>query len=175
MMIFEMTQKMNWGGNVVALLLGSMAAHYGGFLVPMMVLVMLTIVDYATGVFAAKVVGEEITSKKSSKGIFRKLIIWLLAAAVVGLDILVERFGGALGIGIEQAFPFIFTTIVVVWLGFNELISITENANKAGVNIRFLGPFIKLLQKKVESAIPKIEDAENKEQEDNDNGSKPNN
>lgn len=91
----------------------------GGWDMTLQVLVTMAIIDYATGMIAATVLGE-LKSKIGFKGIAKKVVLFLLVGVAAQLDT-------ALGSNsaIREATIFFF-------IG-NELLSLLENAGRMGI------------------------------------------
>ncbi|MGG5740465.1 phage holin family protein [Bacillus cereus group sp. IBL03679] len=91
----------------------------GGWDMTLQVLVTMAIIDYATGMIAAAILGE-LKSKVGFKGIAKKVVLFLLVGVATQLDT-------ALGSNsaIREATIFFF-------IG-NELLSLLENAGRMGI------------------------------------------
>ncbi len=142
---------------------GSILSSLLGILyIPVMLMVLCNIIDYATGLMAAKYRKENtISSYKSFKGIAKKVSMWMLVIVGAILDELIKYAVQA--VGIEVHFNFLIACVVAVWIICNELISILENIKDIGVNIpKFLLPLVKNIKSQTESVV----DVENKESED---------
>ena len=64
----------------------------------------------------------------------------------------------AVTLHIEMKFPLLFAAMVASWLVINELISITENCEAAGVVIPILSPVLRFVKRKIEIAVDIPED-----------------
>ena len=119
--------------------------------VPVFLLVGCNVIDYLTGVFAAKYRTEPISSYKGIRGIIKKVCMWLLVLIGAWIDILINY--AIETAGINFIFPFVVATVVAVWLVVNEIISILENMIDIGVDMPpFLLPIVKYIKKKTEEA-----------------------
>lgn len=118
--------------------------------IPVLLLVGCNIIDYITGLMAAKFREDGgISSYKSIRGIYKKIGMWMLVIVGVFADVLIQYSVECAGI--EIAVPFVVATVVAVWLVVNELISILENLKDSGVKIPpFLMPLMKYINRKVE-------------------------
>lgn len=118
--------------------------------IPVFLLVGCNLIDYATGLLAAKYRQDGgISSYKSIRGIFKKIGMWLLIVVGSFMDILIQYAAECMGLGIT--IPFVVATFVAVWLVVNEMISILENLIDIGVNMPpFLMPVVKYIKKQVE-------------------------
>jgi len=113
------------------------------------VLVFCNVIDYFTGVVAAKYRAQNINSYKGIRGITKKVCMWLLVVVGVVVDTLLQYAGDTVGIAVP--FTFLVACIVAIWLVCNELISILENISDIGVTLPpFLQPIVKNLKQQVE-------------------------
>ena len=95
---------------------------FGGWSLPLQILVAFIVIDYLTGLGAA-FVGKRLDSEVGSKGIVKKVGFMVLVAVAHLLDI---------GTGMEAP---ILQTATTWFLIANEGISITENLGEIGVPI----------------------------------------
>lgn len=117
--------------------------------IPVLVLVLCNIIDYATGLAASKYRNQKINSYKSFRGIVKKICMWLLVAVGALFDWLIIFAGETVGVTIPVAF--VIACAVAIWLICNEFISILENMKDIGAPIPpFLQPLVKNVQKQVE-------------------------
>ena len=124
--------------------------------VPVFLLVGCNLIDYFTGLFAAKYRTENISSYKGIRGIIKKVCMWLLIVVGAVVDSLLNY--GAEYMGLEITIPFIVATVVAVWLIVNEIISILENMVDIGVDMPpFLMPLVKNIKNQVEEKADIIE------------------
>lgn len=125
--------------------------------IPVLLLVGCNIIDYITGLMAAKFREDGgISSYKSIRGIYKKIGMWMLVIVGAFVDVLIQYSVECAGI--EIAVPFVVATVVAVWLVVNELISILENLKDSGVKIPpFLMPLMKYINRKVEDKAKLIE------------------
>lgn len=125
--------------------------------VPLFLLLAFGVFDYITGCWAAESRGERISSEKSRAGIKRKVGNFILILVVSGVDILINYSFTCAGSDFRE--PFIFATVVAVWLTVNESISILENLGDVGTPIpKFLKPLMQRIQKTAEDAGEKLVD-----------------
>ena len=118
--------------------------------IPVFLLVGCNLIDYVTGLVAAKYRQDGgISSYKSIRGIFKKIGMWLLIIVGSFMDILIQYAVECVELGLTV--PFVVATVVAVWLVVNEIISILENLMDIGVNMPpFLMPVVKYIKKQVE-------------------------
>ena len=127
--------------------------------IPVFLLVGANVVDYVTGLCAAKYRNEPISSYKGMRGIWKKIGMWLLVLVGAWIDILMNY--AIEYIGISFTLPFIVATVVAVWLVVNEVISILENLKDIGTDIPpFLLPLMKNIKTKVEETADFVESEE---------------
>ena len=126
---------------------GTLLSSWLGILyVPVLILVCCNVIDYATGLVAAKYREESVNSYKSIKGIAKKICMWLLVAVGAMLDWLLSYAADTVGISI--GLNFVVASVAAVWLIANEIISILENIKDIGAP---LPPFLMRLAENVKS------------------------
>lgn len=130
---------------------GTLLSSWLGILyIPVMILVCCNIIDYATGLCAAKYRSETINSYKSVKGIAKKICMWLLVLVGAMLDILLSYAADT--VGISAGLDFIAASAAAVWLTANEIISILENIRDIGTP---LPPFLLKFAENIKSESEK--------------------
>jgi toxin secretion/phage lysis holin len=130
-------------------LFSALAGWLGILAIPMLVLVICNVIDYATGLIASKYRGQAIDSYKGFRGIAKKVCMWLLVAIGAMIDWLIIYAGNT--IGITMPVNFLIACIVAIWLIANEIISILENVVDIGTKIPpFLMPLVKNIKRQVE-------------------------
>lgn len=121
------------------------SAYLGWIAVPLAILTLTMICDYATGIAAAWI-KNSLSSRVGIVGIVKKVCY----LATVGVGVTADWV-------ISTAFSsetdmHLFGLLVTVWLVINELISILENLSKIGVPMpKFLTTLIEHLSSAVES------------------------
>ena len=123
---------------------------FGVLAIPVLLLVGCNIIDYTTGIVAAKYRNQNVDSYKGIRGIAKKVCMWLLVLVGAIIDQLLKYASGT--IGITLPFTFLVACAVAVWLVCNELISILENISDIGVE---LPPFLQKLVKNIKSQLEK--------------------
>ena len=131
----------------VTAVMGALTAWLGVLAWPVYILVLLNIIDYATGLTAAPYRGEERSSDKGFRGIAKKICMWLLVALGAILDWLLYYAAGTVGLALP--FNFLVGCLVAIWLICNEIVSILENISDIGVE---LPPFLMTLVQWVKQA-----------------------
>ena len=130
---------------------GTLLSSWLGILyVPVLILVCCNVIDYATGLVAAKYREESVNSYKSIKGIAKKICMWLLVAVGAMLDWLLSYAADTVRISI--GLNFVVASVAAVWLIANEIISILENIKDIGAP---LPPFLMRLAENVKSQAEK--------------------
>ena len=128
----------------VSAFLGILTAYLGIAVVPMILLLILMLIDYATGISAAWM-NNTLSSRKGILGLLKK--VGYLAVIVVGVvcDLLIEYAFAA--IGQDIAVSYAVGLIIMIWLILNECISVLENLSEMGVPIPgFLQRMVKHLK-----------------------------
>ena len=108
----------------VSVALGALAAYFNVLLVPLTILIVVMIIDYATGMTSAWKSGE-LESKTGLIGILKKVSYLVLVAVGGVVDYLISA--GLAAANVEISITYCCGLIVCVWLIINELISILEN------------------------------------------------
>lgn len=143
----------------VIAVVSALMSWLGILAIPVFLLVGCNVVDYITGVFAAKYRNETINSYKGMRGIIKKVCMWLLVLIGAWIDILINYAVECAGIGLT--IPFVVATVVAVWLVVNEMISILENMIDIGVDMPpFLLPIVKYIKRKTEEKAEIMEQGE---------------
>lgn len=139
----------NWIKGVISAVFAFLSALLGDLAIPVALLIVCNIVDYCTGIIAAKHRGQKISSYVGLEGIAKKVCMWLLVVVGAVADKMLLYTADAFGI--EMRLKYFIAAIVAIWLVCNELISILENIADTGVAIPgFLMPLIKNIKSKVE-------------------------
>lgn len=116
--------------------------------IPVIILIVAMIIDYATGMTAA-FYNAELSSKKGIKGIVKKVGYLALVAVAMILDWLISQ--GLQQINVNLNYGVFFAVLVAVWLIINEIVSILENLSRIGVPIpKFLTKIIEKIKVTVE-------------------------
>lgn len=144
----------------VIVALSVLMSWLGILAIPVLLLVGCNVIDYITGLMAAKFRQDgKISSYKSVRGITKKVCMWMLVIVGSFMDILIQYAVEVAGLGIT--IPFVVATIVAVWLVVNEIISILENLADIGVDLPpFLMPVMKYIKKQVEDKAKLAEQEE---------------
>lgn len=142
----------------------------GTLAIPVYILVACNVIDYITGITAACVKKEQVSSYKGILGIAKKVFMYLLVLVGVFVDLMLQYMFKNLNIPISL--PFVVGCIVACWLVLNEMLSILENLNEIGVPMPpFLMPLVERIRGTVEKKGEDIKDnigANDKEESTND-------
>lgn len=112
-----------------------MADEYGQLLVWLIFILIMMAVDITTG-FMQAWINHNLKSRKMSEGILKKTGLLLVLVAVVPFTFVLPEL--------------ISTSVILVVYGLetgNELISISENLKKMGIDVKILNPIIRRLFK----------------------------
>lgn len=133
---------------LVAAAIGALAAYFNVLLIPLIVLAIVMLIDYVTGMASAAYSGK-ISSRVGIMGILKKAGYFALVAVGMVADYLISS--ALVKIGIDLKITYCFGMIITIWLIINELISILENLGELNVPLpSFLVNIIKTLKSKVE-------------------------
>lgn len=111
---------------VTAALAGAVQFLYGDWTTLLTILLVLSILDFLSGLAAGFVEGE-LKSKVGMIGIARKLFIFVMVAVAHLIDLLLIESG------LES--KALIMTMVIVFYAVNEILSITENAGRIGLPV----------------------------------------
>lgn len=148
----------------------AMISYYCGIVtVPLIVLAVVMIIDYITGMASAWK-SKKLSSKKGVLGIVKKLCYLALVCVGMGVDWLI--YSGLRQVGVILDYTIFFGVLVTVWLIINELISILENLKNVGVPLpKFLLSVVKRLKISADNAADNaIAKEENERNESNEKG-----
>lgn len=130
-----------------------------GLICPSLTLLfLLMIIDYISGMLAAKKEGMEHpndakygwSSKKSIIGIYKKVGYILIVLVAISTDYIIFKIINELGISYQT--NTMFGLLVIIWLILNELLSILENVGRMGVNLpSFLVKVLSDMQNELEN------------------------
>ena len=141
--------------------IGALAAYFNVLLIPLVVLAVVMVIDYVTGMAGAAYSGK-LSSRVGVLGILKKAGYLALVAVGMVADYLIGS--ALLKIGIDLQINYCFGMIIAVWLIINELISILENLGELDVPLPgFLVNIIKSLKNKVEERAENKPDVDKKE------------
>ncbi len=129
-------------GGVVGAFAGVWISSKLGLLIPLMcLLIVLMLIDYISGLLAAKKEALEYpdnkeygwSSKKSVLGIYKKVGYILTIFIAICIDYLIYRFADELGL--QHNSGTIFSLLITFWFVINEILSILENIGRMGVEL----------------------------------------
>lgn len=143
--------KENAAKIIISAIAAGLSAYFRVMAIPIVILVLVMIIDYITGMWKAWNRGE-LSSRVGLKGLFKK-VGYIFVVAVSGvLDWLF--ISGLSQIGIEVNVRFYFGLIVTIWFIINECISILENLAVIGIPLpSFLVKIVHKLKITVESKV----------------------
>lgn len=141
-------------GNAIRGLIAAAAAAVGVYfrelLIPVVMLVAVMVLDYATGMADAWAAGQ-LSSRTGLRGIVKKLGYLIAVGIAVVVDWIIQTAAGKAGLELGNFYA--FGLLVTVWLILNECISVLENLDKLGVPLPgFLMRIIEKLKENTESA-----------------------
>lgn len=121
-------------------------------IIPVIILIVVMTIDYASGVAAAWV-NHELSSRVGLVGIVKKLSYLALVVVGCSIDYMIGLLGSQLG-GTEISIRAI-GLVVVCWLIINELVSILENVARQGGPVPpFLRSILSRLKQTAEVQLP---------------------
>lgn len=132
------------------------AARLGVLFAPVLILMLMMVVDYITGMLASK--AEAIrepdnpeygwSSRKGILGILKKTAYVCIIVVAVSLDHILVQAAAPLGFELPRA---IFGLLVTIWMVLNEMLSVVENAGRMGAPVpRWLARCVASLKDKID-------------------------
>ena len=122
--------KENIFKGLVAAALAAVGVYFRELMGPVLVLALVMIFDYITGLADAWAAGQ-LSSKTGIRGIVKKLCYLVAVGVAVVVDWIIQTAAGKMGVDVGSFYA--FGLLVTVWLILNECISILENLDKLGV------------------------------------------
>ena len=141
--------KENVFQSILTLIVAGVSAYFQIIAIPLIVLTVVMLIDYITGMLSAYI-NAELSSRKGIVGILKKVSYFSLVCVGIAIDYIL--YSALSQIGMQSDVTMFFGLTVTVWLIINELISILENLSKLDVPIpKFLTSVIKKLKTSVEN------------------------
>ncbi|NLZ46669.1 MAG: phage holin family protein [Clostridiales bacterium] len=133
---------------VISTALAGFAVYFNALSIPVIILILVLIGDYITGMIKAWITGK-INSRIGIVGIVKKLCYLLVVCCAMVSDWIIQSAVHQAGIKFD--IPFAFGFVVIIWLIINEIISMLENLSVIGVPMpSFLMKIVKKLKITVE-------------------------
>ena len=145
---------------VVSGVLAYISAKLGILFPVLLILAVMMVVDYITGMMASKVEAADHpdnpaygwNSKKGLKGIMKKVAYICVIAVAMVVDYIIVNVAGTLGY--QMPVTAVFGLLVAIWYLLNEILSIIENAGRMGAPVpEWLAKYIAVLKHKVDSTV----------------------
>ena len=141
--------------NAVKITLAAAAAalmtYFAQIIIPVVILCLVMLIDYITGVHAAYV-KHELSSRTGIIGILKKLSYLAMVAVACVIDYILAEVGAQVGVVVSVKFV---AFLVIFWLIINELISILENVDEIGGPVPpFVVKLLYRLKVSTEDAMP---------------------
>jgi toxin secretion/phage lysis holin len=144
---------------VLAVAVAALLSELRTLIVPLIVLVCVMGIDYATGLMKAWYTAS-LSSRVGITGILKKAGYLIMVAVAMVLDWVIRNTCGSVGVALPV--DFVFSLLMTVWLVINECISILENTAAIGV------PMPKFLMKALEKLKTSVEEQAGGESENSD-------
>lgn len=143
-------ENINTIKTIVTWVAALLSALLGTLYIPVLLMILCNIIDYVTGLMAAKNRPDGgISSYRSIKGIKKKVSMWLLVVVGAILDQLLLYASQTIGVKIPVTF--LIACVVAIWIVCNEIISILENMIDIGIQMpSFLLPLVKNIKSQTE-------------------------
>jgi toxin secretion/phage lysis holin len=132
----------------------ALLGYLGALIVPVIVLVIVMLADYGTGMAKAWYTAS-LSSRTGIEGILKKVGYLVIVAVGMVLDwVITQTFARA---GVTLPVDFVLSLAVTVWLIVNECISILENVAAIGAPVP---QFLVKLSEKLKTSVEKSADSE---------------
>lgn len=139
---------MNYLKGGLAVTLAAFGAYFQQLMAPIVMLLVVMVLDYISGV-AAACVNRELCSRTGVVGIIKKVCYLLIVAVGIFIDYIIFLAGEQMGMDLTGYY--LVALVIIVWLIINECISILENAAHMGLPVPgFVGKLLERLKTKTE-------------------------
>lgn len=133
-----------------AAIIGGLCSYLGALIAPVILVVVMMLLDYATGIASAWVEGS-LSSRTGIIGILKKLGMISMIAVGGAVDFVIAH--GIAQAGYSVGTTYTFGLIICIWIIINECISVLENLSELGVPVPgFLIRIIHRLKKVTEQS-----------------------
>ena len=130
-------------------ILAACAAYLRELIVPVVMLAIVMLADYLTGLARAWVT-KQLSSRIGVLGIVKKVSYLFVVGVAIVIDFVIQYAAGKAGLDFGSVY--FFGLLVTIWLILNEYISILENLADIGVPLpAFLVKLVKRLKKTTEA------------------------
>ena len=110
---------------VLALFGGAVAGYFGQYMLLYVMVGGAVLMDLFSGMAAAVIAGDGLSSKTARKGFFKKLMLLFAVGFGTFLDVLLPWCGELVGLEMEKGL--LFSAVISVYICIGESISIVEN------------------------------------------------
>ena len=133
---------------LLAAILAACAAYLRELIVPVIILAVVMLSDYTTGLARAWAT-KQLSSRIGVLGIVKKVGYLFVVGVAIVIDFVIQYAAGKAGLDFGSVY--FFGLLVTIWLILNECISILENLADIGVPLPgFLVKLVKRLKKTTE-------------------------
>lgn len=140
----------NAAKGIITVIIAAVVAYFHELVGPLIVLAIVMLADYITGLAQAWVSGT-LCSRIGIIGIVKKVAYLFIVGVAVVVDWIIQT--AATKAGLDFGGFYMFGLLVTIWLVLNECISILENVAELGAPLP--GFLVKLLEKLKKSAEDK--------------------
>ena len=135
----------------VTVMLTAFGVYFGNMVVPLTILIVLMVLDYASGMANAWIT-RSLSSKRGIEGIIKKVSYFVVIVIGMIADYMIMALGDRIGLEVPRGLTAI-GLLVTFWLILNEAISILENLAKIGTPMpNFLKKLIERLKDTTEGS-----------------------
>ena len=142
---------MNYLKGGLAVTIAAFATYFQQLLAPVVMLLVVMVLDYVSGV-AAAFVNKELCSRTGVIGIIKKVCYLLIVAVGIMVDYVIFLAGEQMGTDLTGYY--LIALVIIVWLIINECISILENAAHMGLPVpSFVAKILERLKTEAEKKV----------------------
>lgn len=136
--------------------IGTIITYLSGNFTPLIyIMIIFEILDYMTGIVAAKINDGGVSSGVAMRGFVKKVFYFVLVGVAFGFDFVIVETTQVLGLDFE--WPAFFGVLSVCYLLSTEAISILENLQELGIKVPFLTSALKIYREKISNKGDKVE------------------
>ena len=119
--------------SAISALGGFLVSIFGTLATPILLLISCNLIDYITGIFAARFRNQRIQSAVGMTGIIKKVCTWLLVAVGAIIDRLLLISSET--VGLKLPFTYLVAIFVLCWLICNALLLIFQYMIAMGISL----------------------------------------
>lgn len=120
---------MDWIKYAASAVIGVIVSYFKGHGILFLLVVLAVIFDLITGMLAAVISGEGLSSGKARKGFLKKIVLLVALCFGTFLDVMIPWAAGYIGVPVFETM--LFSAMICAYICITESISIVENIYKS--------------------------------------------